>query len=221
MAWLTQESYYPQHRASLEVNKEDEKRRREYYDGLQLARRKEFQDYDWGRGPGSPVTKGWVFDLPGWAFRITLKGKRNAKRKLPNFTPSRAGYLISQEVIDLIEKHEPGVHKYWPTEISWKDGSPYHEKLWILVVQTRAHTLSHWELTERLATKALRPYEEKKVDPVGLIHDKTLTAGRALWRECSKPGHDPDDIFISDAFADDLVKIGSDGWELTFRTQEA
>ena len=80
-------------------------------------------DEERGRGEDFGPWDGIPYPIPERPFRFWAELSRSRSNEAPPFLLRHGGgMLIPQSVIDLIERHEPGVHRYWPTEIEYQDG---------------------------------------------------------------------------------------------------
>ena len=61
--------------------------------------------------------------------------------ELPNFMSGGIGYAVDQVIRDEIERLEPGVHAYWPIELTLKDGTQVDKPYGILNVRVQLDTI--------------------------------------------------------------------------------
>lgn len=166
---------------------------------------------------------------------------RKYRDRFPVFQHALGAYAIPEHIINIIEKIEPGVHRYLPTEITYTDGQPFDEKRWLLQVRQRVETmdLERSELAHvgkdnfspnperarelvpktRIKTGQLlgATYEERKAMELPIFCKKDLVKGRAIWFEDRyKLGR----TMISDEFAEALRQVDYSGLLLQYHIRE-
>lgn len=76
--------------------------------------------------------------VPETVFQLSITSDH---KELPDdFVNGRIGKAVSERVVDLIERLEPGVHGFWPIDVSFRDGT-FAGRRWLLNVGNRLHTL--------------------------------------------------------------------------------
>lgn len=166
---------------------------------------------DYGSSKIPPLLKGWEYP----PFDSPLKDQlKKPEVDLVDIIRSSFGtYAISQKVIDIIERIEPGVHNYIPYEMIKPDGSVHPARRWLLNICTRLELID---------------VGKSNVVDVGSGKFGDITAGgrqphivvkadecsrRAIWFEWR---YSRDTFLISDSFWNALQAEGIKGWSSKF-----
>lgn len=174
---------------------------------------------------------GYPFPIPDFEFGVRIETK---PRRLPMFLPLGFAYAIPQQIIDLIEAIEPGVHRYWPTDMTWEDGTAVAEKRWILNVCNRLDTLlpevsqdmwvtkppvgeGDYVITARFFGLEKTDLAQRRANPPSLFGSKDRIDGHAIWLEYRLGSGN---IYFSDPFVAALLPLGISGIELTYYLRE-
>ncbi|MBG6177555.1 hypothetical protein IWQ55_005409 [Labrenzia sp. EL_208] len=84
------------------------------------------------------LSSGHRLPTPETVFQLSIT---SGHRELPDdFVNGRIGRAVSERVVDLIERLEPGVHGFWPIDVSFRDGA-FAGRRWLLNVGNRLDTL--------------------------------------------------------------------------------
>jgi hypothetical protein len=194
------------------------------------------------RAQGVPVPSaymglmdGYPFPIPDFAFGICVNTK---PQTLPLFLPLGISYAIPQQVIDAIESVEPGVHQYWPAELTWDDGTPIGEKRWLLNICNRLDTLlpdvseDIWvtkppfgegkyiftdKMQTRMGLRFNKGHAERLADPPSLFASKERIGSHAIWSEYRL---EEEKMFFSDQFTSVLLSVGTSGLDLAYHVRE-
>lgn len=89
-----------------------------------------------------------------------------------DFLNGRIGRVISERVVDAIERMEPNIHGYWSVDVNFRDGS-YAGRRWFLNIGNRLHTLD----LENSKVKGNKEAFDGNISP-----DFTLVGSRPLLR---------------------------------------
>lgn len=178
---------------------------------------------------------GYAFPPPDFAFGICVNAK---PQTLPMFLPLGISYAIPQQVIDAIESVEPGIHQYWPADLTWDDGAPIGEKRWLLNICNRLDTLlpevskDIWvtkppvgegmyiftdAMQTRMALRFNKGHAERLADPPNLFASKERIGSHAIWYEYRL---DEERVFFSDQFTSVLLALGTSGLDLAYHVRE-
>jgi hypothetical protein len=178
---------------------------------------------------------GYPFPIPDFAFGICVNTK---PQTLPLFLPVRISYAIPQQVIDAIESVEPGIHQYWPADLTWDDGTPIGEKRWLLNICNRLDTLlpdlstairvikppvgerSYMftdEMQSRMTFRFNKGHAERLADPPNLFASKERIGSHAIWSEYRL---EEEKLFFSDPFTSVLLSVGTSGLDLAYHVRE-
>jgi hypothetical protein len=155
-----------------------------------------------------PLLKGWRWPMQDKPFREQLE---KYEEDIIDIIPAFGSWAISQQVIDIIEAIEPGVHQYLPYELLNPDGSVHPAKRWLLNVCTRAECV---DVEKSNVAWAPAPFDYKFMDH---SNDKRLAVKadearkRAVWFEWRYGGYDAP--LISDAFWNAVKSAGLRGWQ--------
>ncbi|MEL7524232.1 MAG: DUF1629 domain-containing protein [Pseudomonadota bacterium] len=107
---------------------------REVYDAIVLEYQKE--NNAWARTV--ELSSGDKLPEPETVFQLSIT---SSHKELPDdFVNGRIGRAVSERVVDLIERLEPGVHGFWPIDVSFRDGT-FAGRRWLLNVGNRLSTL--------------------------------------------------------------------------------
>lgn len=215
MAWQIDTTNENEFRPRMELHPDDEALYWQMVDDVKRARGL------WGiTNIGIPF--GFVFPLPDHPLRLRVISDH---RNLPTFLSARIGWAIPQKVIDAIEALEPGVHRYWPVEITMKDGSKA-EPRWLLNICNRLETISpeHSDVTV-VGGKPERASYVPNFSTLTVKHNgdgpkyvtcrKDRIGTHAAWYEFRYG-----EIFFSNALMNSLRQIGTDGLEFWLETAE-
>lgn len=142
---------------------------------------------------------------------------------LPDFlhVPRQFAFSITQEVRDLIEKFEPGVHQYLPFELHLPGGQKEPTSRWLLNICNRLDTISiesSRNIVEGFPNRELYPALSYYGASSGkrefaVFRDKI--AGHALWSEYKYDGL----IGLSHEFAEEIFRRKLRGWQFYYFTQ--
>ena len=153
---------------------------------------------------------GFPYPAPERPFRYWAWTRKDA---LPNFLSAWIGKIIPQSVVDLIERHEPGVHRYLPVLIACEDGLV--EDRFLLNVCNRLLTID-LDLLARDGVEypetlpILGDFIKKSGEDVLRLR-RSAVEGHALWREYRFSTAYQN--FMSDELHDDLLSLGHEGIE--------
>jgi hypothetical protein len=127
---------------------------------------------------------------------------------------TQGGPSVSARLKDLIEKIEPGVHRFFPVEVQGKDGSPYGRPYWYFVVM---QVIDAIRPGGGVASTSDRPMDGRHSwtlsgprDRDHLAVNKEVIAGRATWRDIRLPGGS----FISDALLEGMRAQNMTGYDI-------
>ena len=161
---------------------------------------------------------GFLLPAPEYPYRLEVTSEH---KSLPNFLSARIGKAVPQRVIDVIEEFEPSVHRYWPTVITFKDGSK-SEPYWLLNITQQLDTICREKSTiaeiplsrgnSIICFDDLVPRDERRIFCL-----KEIMGPHHLWCEYRYSGHG---MFISDALAEAFREIGAEGLEFEFHAEE-
>ena len=126
-----------------------------------------------------------------------------------SYHPRSITYAVSQNVIDIIESIEPGVHQYLPYELFRPDGTPHPDKRWLLNNCARAERFD-WERPSVVQIKAA-PHFYGDFGPKNLFARAKAVSDRAMWTEYRYNPYRR--LVLSDAFLDALNAAGCRGWQ--------
>ena len=121
--------------------------------------------------PLPPMMHGWRWPMPDRPFLARLKKPKKTIVDIIE-TPFEC-YAVSEKVIDLIERIEPGVHQYLPFELVYPDGAFHHEKRWLLNVCTRVDVFD----AECSNVASLKPREVTVGDKTVIVYNGTFYDG--------------------------------------------
>ena len=152
-----------------------------------------------------------------------------------NVMHSSQGFLVSQNVVDLIEKLEPGVHQYFPVKIFLKDNVELRIRYYLLniceVIQAMIYDKSevrvdYWDpinsnprkYNTRMVTATFAIEFGLKAGELGRIYvDREKIKNRSLWAEVGF-----DKICCSEEFLQKMNEIGGLGtWQRIAKLEEA
>ena len=162
------------------------------------------------------INAGFLLPTPAQPLRFQITSKHKA---LPNFLSARIGKAIPQRVIDVIEQFEPGVHRYWPLDITFKDGSkskPY----WMLNITQQLDTISreHSTVGEIKYSSGMSSIGFRDDLPEKrLVCLKEKIGTHHLWCEYRFDLHA---TFITDELAEAFREIGVEGLDFDFHAEE-
>lgn len=153
---------------------------------------------------GPTLSEGWRWPVPNPHFRSPM---RSVPKVIKDIICGPNAYAVSERVIDIIERIEPGVHQFLPHELIAPDGSVHPERRWLLNVCTRVQAIDPERsdvVVDPLGLFAQRPYSGP------LVFRKEETERRAIWEEyryCFGR------TIISDRFWAGLQRAGCKGWK--------
>lgn len=216
MAWKISTTNENKYRPGLELHPEDDASYRAEKKAVTKAIEAELGQVVSYTG----ILNGLAYPLPDHPFRFQVDSNHKV---LPNFLSARISWAIPQNVVDAIEALEPGVHRYWPVDITMKDGSKA-EPRWLLNICTRLDTIS----VERsnvvvLGSGMIRPsfntmeVRHKGGGPKHLVCRKDRIGNHAIWCEY-RYGGGP--VFISNAMAEVFRNLGPEGLDFDLEAAE-
>lgn len=164
-----------------------------------------------GVGPGT----GHRFPLHDWP---TFHGQITAiPAQLDDVFKSRIATLVTEAVRDKIEALEPGVHRFFPVELTMPDGTPTAQRYYGLNICVRLDAVDPDKSTGVRRYHVL-PAKLPKVwdysfggDKIEVAVRKSVIAGHAIWydyRLCK--------AMVSDELADWFEAEGIKGWSPEF-----
>lgn len=157
---------------------------------------------------GPNVLDGWAFPTDVGPFQSQLVEDHDS---FVDIVSTGFGFGVSERIIDLIEKIEPGVHRFLPFEFLRPDGAAHPDRRWILNICSRAEVID----VERSHVQWMKPpldfqFMDLPGDP--LLFAKAAEASkRALWCEWRYTKGAYQSI-ASDALWEGLAEIGARGW---------
>lgn len=166
---------------------------------------------DYGASKIPPLLQGWKYP----PFDPPLKDQlKKPEGELVDIISSSFGtYAISQKVIDIIERIEPGVHSYVAYEMVQPDGTLHPGRRWLLNICTRLELidvgqsnvveLSSGKFAD-ITAGGRKPHIVVKADEC---------SERAIWFEWR---YNRDAFLVSDCFWDALQAQGIKGWSPNF-----
>ena len=209
MVWHVRTSYENKFRPEMESHPDDLAK----YRSIQKSYKK-----DHGISGEVSLRTGFLLQAPQKPYRFQVTSEH---KSLPNFLSARIGKAVPQRVIDVIEEFEPSVHRYWPTEITFKEGSK-SEPYWLLNITQQLDTICRERSTVKEISMGTRkpmvlirediPPDKRKVSCL-----KKFIGAHHLWCEYYFDNHE---MFISDALAEAFREIGAEGLKFKFHAEE-
>ena len=216
MVYVLRPSYNAKQSASLDLTDESEAQMaaeslKYETEVLGHAVKRSFLPYTMGFKRPSPTTP-LVFKCPIEAS------------KFHNFMYSGAGILISQDIVELIEDMEPGVHQYFPVEFIMKSGPQPEQDYYILNVCTQLKSLDFekGQVGKSPIKEDMRWYFQGKEyethylsntpkfePPYDLYVKKAVFEGHVLWHEHGVQAKTS--IYVTDEFYSRALALGDLG----------
>lgn len=204
MPWSFRTSYENRYRPPVKMNPDDMALYQTWRDTIRR------QGDNWRYIENGPWT-GHRYPMPERPLRFSATTLRV---DLPNFLSAVIGEIIPPAIMDLIEKHEPGVHQYWPVRLECYDGGVQDRVM--LNICNRLDTIDaersdviRLKVTGNYVPGSLSADNPRPFRPRETVLMKRSAIGScALWCEYR---YDGQRTFVSDALHDDLVAVGHEG----------
>lgn len=207
MAWRISTTMHDEFRPSVTLHPDDEA----LYDRMIEDVKREQNLYGL---TAIAMNAGFKFPQPDHPFRLQITSDHET---LPPFLAARISWAVPQSVIDAIESLEPGVHRYWPVDITMKDGSKA-EPRWLLNICNRLDTISreHSNVGEvgtdpKFSILVMRPDGPKRI-----VSHREKVGQHALWCEYKYQVA----IVISNELAELFREIGTEGLDFEMEIEE-
>ena len=151
------------------------------------------------------MTAGWRWPIPDRPFVATMK---KVPKTVLDVISTPFAYAVSERVIDIIERIEPGIHQYLPFDMRTPDGAPHPDKRWLLNICSRVQLLDveRSGLTEMNTGMLVGQPLDK------LVVAKAEAERRAVWYEY-RYGLNRSHPMVSDRFWEALQAEDCKGWK--------
>lgn len=182
------------------------------------------------KGPRSNCGTLSGYGIPRPDCRIDIK-IRATPRDMPNVMSFREGYLINESIRTIIEKHDPGIHGFWPVNLKWRNGKEIADQYWLLNLGRRLETICEESSSVVIKrNQSGHPFQkicvfektkysdtgDKEADmlkkPLPIVLKKETIGDAALWTEAHFGYKAPVANIMSDALYEELKGAGLKIW---------
>lgn len=152
----------------------------------------------WG---GNRIFRGAPLDPSEVPHKFRTKTRAD---RLPDMFAVPAGYMVSDVLREKIEEQEPGVHRFFDTEITCKGGEKPAKRYWLLQICNLVDAIDEEKSVLYTIGNGYKIYQRYGLGPGAqpkLVFRKEAIAGMCVWMDERFEG-----FFMSDELVEFILK---------------